>query len=278
MRSEYSHAVPLPPFRSHSSAIERLQQQEALSFLNQAVLGNNSHNLFYAGVHERCHDVVERYAARTMLPVTRYSKADDHSQRLQGWRSCVHIVPDVSCVFSCHERALDTTVLHVVNEPAANHLGAKTQCCSRDHEQRILRAQRAELSFSALCHHSIVELFVGLLAVHKRPRHQLIHTRRCVIFSQAFSGGSAPPSLLATQRLHLSRFRQVYQPGSSAFHGARRRRHPGLPARIPRGSIIVFCRLTCAAHGSSAFISTSGASSGLASAFLVAPVLVASSR
>ena len=98
-------------------------------------LGEQPHNFVYAGVHERCHDVVERYAARTMLPVTRCSKADDHPQRLQGWRSCVHVVPDVSCDFSCHEPALDTTVLHVVNEPATNHLGARTQCCSRDHEQ-----------------------------------------------------------------------------------------------------------------------------------------------
>ena len=40
VRSEYSHVVPLPPFRSHSSAIERLQQQEELSFFQQAVLGN----------------------------------------------------------------------------------------------------------------------------------------------------------------------------------------------------------------------------------------------
>ena len=149
VRSEYSHVVPLPPLRSHSSAIQCLQQQEA------------------------------RYAARTMLPVTRCSKADDHPQHLQGWRSCAHIVPGVSCDFSCHEPALDTTVLQVVNEPATNHLGARTQCCSRDHEQRILRTQRAELSFSALCRHSLVELFVGLLAVHKRPRHQLVRTRGC---------------------------------------------------------------------------------------------------
>ena len=81
--------------------------------------------------------------------VTRCSKADNHPQRLQGWRSCVHIVPDVSCDFSCHEPALDTTVLHV-NEPATNHLGARTQCCSRDHEQHILRTQRAKLSFGPL--------------------------------------------------------------------------------------------------------------------------------
>ena len=165
-----------------------------------------------------------------MLPVTRCSKADDHPQRLQGWRSCVHVVPDVSCDFSCHEPALDTTVLHVVNEPATNHLGARTQHCSRDHEQRILRTQRAELRFSAFCHHSFVELFVGPLAVHKTSEASARpHSGLCKV-SQAFSGGSAPPSLLATQRLRLSRFRQVYQPGSSAFQGARRRRYPGLPA------------------------------------------------
>ena len=111
VRSEYSHVVPLPPFRSHSSAITGLQHQEALSFLQQAVLGNNPHNLVCAGVHERCHGVVERHAARTMLPVTRCSTTDDHPQRIQGWRSCMHIVPDVSCDFSCHEPALDTTVL-----------------------------------------------------------------------------------------------------------------------------------------------------------------------
>ena len=161
VRSEYSHVVPLPPFRSHSSAIECLQQQEALSFLQQAVLGKQppTTSCMLACTNAATMSSVERYAARTMLPVARCSKAGDHPQRLQGWRSCVHIVPDVSCDFNCHEPALDTTVLHVVNEPAANHLGARTQCCPRDHEQRILRTQRAELSFSALCHHSFVELF-----------------------------------------------------------------------------------------------------------------------
>ena len=143
------HVVPLPLFRSHSSAIECLQQQEALSFLQQAILVYNPHNLVHAGVHERCHDIVERFAAQTILPSRVAARLTIILQRLQGWRSCVHIVPDVSCDFSCHEPALDTTVLHV-NEPATNHLGARTQCCSRDHEQHILRTQRAKLSFGPL--------------------------------------------------------------------------------------------------------------------------------
>ena len=158
-------------------------------------------------------------------------------QRLQGWRSCVHIVPDVSCDFR-PPRTCSWPVLRVVNEPVANHLGARDAVLfSGSRTKRILRAQRAELSFSALCHRSIVKKQLVFLAVHKRPIHQLVYTRGCV---------RSPKRFQAVQLLrHFWRhnvfvclvFRQVYQPSSSAFHGARRRRHPGLPALISRGPL-----------------------------------------
>ena len=73
-----------------------------------------------------------------MPSVTRCSKADNHPQGLQGKRSSVYVVPHVSCHFGSHEPVLDTTILHVVNEPPTNHLGAGAQGRPRDHEQRIL--------------------------------------------------------------------------------------------------------------------------------------------
>ena len=102
-----------------------------------------------------------------MVPsVTRCSKTHSHSQGLQGWRSSVYVVPHVSCHLRHHETALDTTILHVVNEPAVDRLGARTQGRPRDHEQCTLTTQRRELSFATFCHHSVIQPFVGFLAVH----------------------------------------------------------------------------------------------------------------
>ena len=71
-------------------------------------------------MHERCCDVVEHYAARTLSSVARCSKTDDHPQGLQGGRSSVHVVSHVSCHLGCNEPAFHSTVLHIINESATD--------------------------------------------------------------------------------------------------------------------------------------------------------------
>ena len=148
-------------------------------FSNRLLGGTTPHDLI-----KRRHGVVKLLTARTMPSVTRCSKADNHpskpsKQAFQRVRRASRLLPQGS-----HGLPLDTTILHVVNELAANHLGARTQSRSWDHEQRILRAQRGELSFSAICHQSFIQWFVGLFAVHTPQRQQLIDTRSSVDSTQ----------------------------------------------------------------------------------------------
>ena len=201
MRPEHSHVVLLPPFRSHSSAAERLQQQEALSSFQQA------HDLIDARVHERCHDAVEHNAARTMFSVTRCSKADNHSQGLQGLRSSVCVVPHVSCLLGRHESALVTTI---------------SSCRQRTCREPSWWRDAKPSSGSRTAHPVNIA----------RPSSRSLVFWLYTYLSPAFSVDSAHLSLLAPRHLRLLRSLQTSQPGSSAFPGSRRRRLLGLPARI----------------------------------------------
>ena len=59
----------LPPLRSLSSAVECLQQEEALIVFQRTVWWQHCHNLVNGRVHERRNDVVERHAARLTLSI-----------------------------------------------------------------------------------------------------------------------------------------------------------------------------------------------------------------
>ena len=205
-----------------------------------------------------------------MPPVTRCSKTDDHPQGLQGRRSSVYVVPHVSCHLGRHEPALDTTILHVVNEPATNRFGARTQ--SRPQGSRT--AHLVNMTLKALVRdllppfgHPAVRWFSGCTRTSEATAHR--RSGLCEL-CPAFSVDSAPLSLLAPQRPRLLlSSHQTSQPGSSAFPRSRRKRRLGLP----RTPIIVFARLR-APHESPAPISTSGALGGFSTAaciLLVAP-------
>ena len=123
MRSEHSHEVSLPPLRSHPCTVQCRQHQRTLPLLQQAALGRNPNDLVYARVRERCCDVVEHTVAQTVISVTLCSKIDGHPQGLRDRRSSAHVMFHVSCQFGCHEPALVSIVLHVVNESATDSFG-----------------------------------------------------------------------------------------------------------------------------------------------------------
>ena len=85
----------------------------------------------------------QRHAAQSTLSVAHCRQNEDHPQCLQGWRSSVHVIPDVSCHLSGHEPAFHEFPLPVVDELASYCLGATLH-------------SRSWITNSASCPHSVV--------------------------------------------------------------------------------------------------------------------------
>ena len=143
-------------------------------------LGNNLHDLIHTRVHERCHDVVEHYAARTMPPVTIAARL---TIILQAFKACVQRVRRASrplppwlprtCSFAtfCH---------HSVIQPCAGVLAVHVPQRHQLIDARgFVSSAQSFQSIQILCHfrrHNVLVCCVltrRLSRVRRRSRRRL---------------------------------------------------------------------------------------------------------